>query len=231
MKFVAYYRVSKPSQADSGLGLNAQRLAVSRYVGSINGDLVGEFEEVETGKKINRAELRQAIALCIRENAHLVFYRIDRLSRDGVRVMADLEEAGVNYIDAHSPSDNKLIKGLKFIIAMDERDKISQRTKEALRAKKLKEPDWQPGKAENFSDAGRKMGNEAMKLKARTNPNNIRAYALAKVLRRTGCNYSQIARELNQAGFLTSRGKHFRPQQAKLLFKTFATSEQRREVA
>lgn len=231
MKYIAYYRVSRPSQALSGLGLEAQRLAVSRYLEGVNGHLVAEFEEVETGKNINRAELRQAIAKCITENAHLVFYRIDRLSRDGVRVMADLEEAGINYIDAHSPSDNKLIRGLKFIIAMDERDKISQRTKEALKAKKLREPEWQPGNAGNFHDEGRKKGNEAMKLKARTNPNNIRAFALAKALRESGCNFSEIARQLNKSGFLTSRGKVFRPYQVQLLFKTFATSEQRREVA
>jgi hypothetical protein len=46
-RFVAYYRVSTDKQGHSGLGLGAQREAVSRYVASVaGGAVVDEFEEI-----------------------------------------------------------------------------------------------------------------------------------------------------------------------------------------
>ena len=41
-QFVAYYRVSTDRQGRSGLGLDAQREAVARYLASVGGQLVGE---------------------------------------------------------------------------------------------------------------------------------------------------------------------------------------------
>ena len=48
--FVAYYRVSTDGQGKSGLGLAAQQQAVNSYVSSVNGQLVGNFQEIESGK-------------------------------------------------------------------------------------------------------------------------------------------------------------------------------------
>jgi hypothetical protein len=65
-QFVAYYRVSKDRQGRSGLGLEAQREAVQRYLAGIGGNLIGEFTEVETGKRNDRPELQKALAVCRR---------------------------------------------------------------------------------------------------------------------------------------------------------------------
>ena len=43
--FVAYYRVSTGRQAESGLGIDAQRAAVCNYVTANDGRLVAEFSE------------------------------------------------------------------------------------------------------------------------------------------------------------------------------------------
>ena len=62
-KFIAYYRVSTKEQGNSGLGLSAQREAVSRFIN--NGNLlVSEFQEVESGRKSNRPQLIEAIKKC-----------------------------------------------------------------------------------------------------------------------------------------------------------------------
>ena len=50
-KFVCYYRVSTGRQGRSGLGLEAQREAVTRFAANEDLEVAGEFIEVETGKK------------------------------------------------------------------------------------------------------------------------------------------------------------------------------------
>ena len=49
-RFVAYYRVSTAKQGRSGLGLEAQQLAVVSYLNSTSGRILKVFTEVESGK-------------------------------------------------------------------------------------------------------------------------------------------------------------------------------------
>ena len=56
-KFIAYYRVSTECQGESGLGLAAQREAVSRFLGARRGfpSLLAECTEVESGSALRTA--------------------------------------------------------------------------------------------------------------------------------------------------------------------------------
>jgi DNA invertase Pin-like site-specific DNA recombinase len=51
-KFVSYLRVSTDKQGRSGLGVEAQREAVARYLNGGSWKLVAEYVETESCKKI-----------------------------------------------------------------------------------------------------------------------------------------------------------------------------------
>ena len=56
MRYVAYFRVSTARQGQSGLGLEAQQAAVQRFLPS-EAIRVGEFVEIESGRKNARPQL------------------------------------------------------------------------------------------------------------------------------------------------------------------------------
>jgi DNA invertase Pin-like site-specific DNA recombinase len=57
-RFVAYLRVSTQRQGTSGLGLEAQRKAITDYPNGGNWQLVAEHVEVESGKRDDRPKDR-----------------------------------------------------------------------------------------------------------------------------------------------------------------------------
>jgi DNA invertase Pin-like site-specific DNA recombinase len=64
---VAYYRVSPREQGKSGLGIDAQRAAVARFVEAEAFDLVAEFTDVETGKGADALDRRPQLAAALVE--------------------------------------------------------------------------------------------------------------------------------------------------------------------
>lgn len=140
-RFVTYYRVSTQAQGRSGLGLEAQRVAVEAYLRTRDGTVVGEFTEVETGKGANalerRPELRAALDLCKRQGAILVLAKLDRLARN-VHFVTGLIESGVDFVAADMPHATKVMIQIHAVMAEHERDQISARTKAALAAAKAR---------------------------------------------------------------------------------------------
>lgn len=133
--FIGYYRVSTQAQGRSGLGLEAQRDAVAKYVKSVGGTLLAEFQEVESGGRSDRVELKAALQHCRMKKAMLVIAKIDRLARN-VHFISQLLESGVEFIAADMPSANKLTIHIIAAMAEYERDVVSQRTKASLAAAK-----------------------------------------------------------------------------------------------
>ena len=120
-RFVAYYRVSTQRQGESGLGLAAQRKAVEDFLNGGSWQLVGEFTEVESGKRSDRPQLAAALALCKRERAKLVIAKLDRLSRN-LAFLATLMERGVDFIACDNPHATKLTIHILAAVAQHERE-------------------------------------------------------------------------------------------------------------
>jgi len=135
--FVAYYRVSTQKQGQSGLGLEAQRDAVRRYVLGVGGMLLSEHTEVESGKVSTRPVLADAIADCRKHKAVLVIAKLDRLARN-VAFVSSLMDGGVEFVAVDMPTANRLVLHILAAVAENERELISQRTKVALAAAKAR---------------------------------------------------------------------------------------------
>ena len=139
-KFISYLRVSTKRQGHSGLGLEAQRAAVTAYLNGGRWQLVEERVEVESGKDDkNRPALTKALEACklYRARATLVIAKLDPLSRDAYFLL-DLEKAKVEFVAVDMPNANKLTVGIMAMVAEQEREAISQRTKAALQAAKAR---------------------------------------------------------------------------------------------
>lgn len=122
-KYVSYLRVSTTRQGHSGLGIEAQRAAVSEYLVRSGGQLVAELVEVESGSKKARPVLVQSIALTRSEGATLLIAKLDRLGRN-VAFVSSLMESGVDFVAADAPYANKLMIHILSAFAEYERELI-----------------------------------------------------------------------------------------------------------
>ena len=136
-KFVSYLRVSTAKQGASGLGLDAQRVAVATFLNGGKWSLVRELVEVESGKRADRPKLAEALALCRLHGAVLLVAKLDRLSRNAA-FLFNLRDAGVRFIAADMPEANEMTVGIMAVVAEGERKAISKRTTEALAAAKVR---------------------------------------------------------------------------------------------
>lgn len=210
-RFVAYFRVSTARQGRSGLGLEAQREAIACCTEA--GEVVGEFVEVESGRKKNRPELQKALALCRETGAELIIAKLDRLSRD-VRTIFELMDSGVKIKACDLPEFNTLTLGIFAAFAQYEAERISQRTADALQAKKKREGEWRKS---NLSKEARERAIATNRKKARENENNRRALALLASMEGRGITLQALADSLNEGGFRTARGKEFTPHAVRVL--------------
>jgi DNA invertase Pin-like site-specific DNA recombinase len=98
---------------------------------------IAEFTEIETGKRSDRAELKQALALCRKRKARLVIAKLDRLSRN-LAFIAALMDSGVEFVAVDNPHATRLTLHILAAVAEHERLMIAERTKAALQAAKAR---------------------------------------------------------------------------------------------
>jgi DNA invertase Pin-like site-specific DNA recombinase len=201
-RFISYYRVSTDKQGRSGLGLQAQKQAVVDWLNGGNWKLIGEHTEVESGKRSDRPVLAKALRDCKLKGATLVIAKLDRLSRDA-HFLLGLEKAGVDFVAVDMPNANRLTVRLMAVIAQEEREMISARTKAALAAAKAR------GVKLGGVRANQPKVDGALGTAALTVASDAFAASVAPVieeLRGEGKSLRQIAAALTERGIRTMRG-------------------------
>lgn len=196
-KVIPYYRVSTEKQGQSGLGLDAQQIAVRAYVSTHNLKIIEEFTEIESGKKNRRPILIQALNECKKNHATLLIAKLDRLGRN-LAFISSLMESNVDFIAVDNPRANKLIIHIMAAFAEYERDQISKRTKEALAAAKLR---------------GVRLGKYGSLILSKKNKETAKGFAIKMkpiiddLIRQNYKSIRQITEQLNKAGTNNYSGK------------------------
>jgi len=208
-RYVTYIRVSTQQQGRSGLGLDAQRKAVSDYLAAYAGHVVGEFREVESGKVNDRPQLQAALKRCRQSRATLLVAKLDRLSRSAAFLLS-LRDSGVKFICADLPDANELTIGVLAAVAQHEREMISARTRAALAAAKargvrLGSPSLAAGTASTAAVARQGLTAKAKAFAA--DLRDVIEAAQAEGL----CTLQQLAEHLNSLSCPTPRGCAWTP--------------------
>ena len=209
-RFIAYYRVSTDKQGASGLGLEAQHAVVRAYVESQGGQLVAEFEEVESGKRRDRPQLSEAIANAKLYDATLVIAKLDRLARNAYFLLS-LRDAGVKFVACDMPHANNLTITIMAAVAEEEAAMISQRTKAALQAAKARGVKLGGYRGYKISPEVAKMGCAARSAISQTRAEQFKP-VLDEIMADGAKSLKQIAAEFAARGIPTpSRKGHWQP--------------------
>lgn len=207
MQIVTYHRVSTAKQGQSGLGLQAQATAIDQFAASRKAKVVGSFTEVESGKVNQRPELAKALHLAKVTGSTLVIAKLDRLSRNAAFLLT-LRDSGVKFVAADMPEANDLTVGIMALVAQQEREAISRRTKEALsaaRARGVRLGNPNGAAALRRAEKGNQAALATLQAQADEHARNLAP--VIEALKAEGhTSLGAIASELNRRGMLTPRG-------------------------
>jgi DNA invertase Pin-like site-specific DNA recombinase len=209
-KFISYLRVSTVRQGASGLGLEAQREAVSRYLNGGDWSLVQEIVEVESGKRHDRPQIAEALRLSRLHKATLVIAKLDRLARN-VHFISSLMESGVEFVACDFPEANRLTVHVLVSVAEHEASVISARTTAALhvareRGISLGGLRGAPERTRSIAQKGAVLS--ATKRQERALKRQADLHPLISDLRDRGAKtLLDPAAGLNDAGITTARGR------------------------
>ena len=215
-RFVTYCRVSTKAQGILGLGISSQTEIVRRYVQGQQGEVVGEFLEVESGGKTDagRPQLAEALAVAKKCKGVLVVAKLDRLSRNA-EFLLRLQNAGVDFVCCDCPNVDRFTVGILALVAQRERELISERTKAALkiarqRGVKLGNPRYHSAIAKAV---------EARKAKAHVRNAELRTIIQQMTAVAGTTKLREIAHGLNLRGIKTNQGCLFTPTQVHRILK------------
>ena len=205
-QYVAYLRVSTQKQGYSGLGLEAQREIIQKYLRDKTP--VAEFVEIESGRKKDRPKLKEALSLCRKIEATLIVAKLDRLARN-VSFLSNLLENDVEIVFCDFPQANKMVLHILSAISQYEATDSSENK---IRPAGKKTRGFRLGNPEHLMDKHEQAIQNSIRTcreKADNNPNNKRAVAMLRTLVKEEHTLQEIADILNKEGFVTSKGGRF----------------------
>ena len=139
-------------------------------------------------------------------DATLVVAKLDRLSRNAAFLLT-IRDSSVDFVAADMPQANRLTVGILSMVAEQEAEAVSSRTKAALAAAKRR--GVRLGNPDHLNDAARRLGTDASSVVRRAKADQ-RISDLRRIvteLRTEGAtSLRALAMALNNSGISASRG-------------------------
>ncbi|RAS18285.1 recombinase family protein [Ensifer adhaerens] len=208
LQYVIYTRVSTEDQGRSGLGLEAQKRDIDIFLDKFSDipfEIVGEFQDIQSGADSERPKLAKALELVRKTGAELLVAKLDRLSRKVSFIATLMDDKKVKLRVAQMPQADKFQLHIYAALAEQERTFISERTKAALKAAK-----GRGVRLGGLRDKTMKR-NEAIQQKA--DAEAAKVMKIVGPLRASGQTLSAIAETLDSMNIPTSRGGKWTPTQ------------------
>lgn len=212
-RVVLYLRVSSERQAESGLGLDAQRHELISFAVANGFEIVDVLaDEGISGAKSeeDRPALKEALQLITANAADaLVTCKRDRLSRDADLqgyLATTIERSGAELIVIDEVDASPVLRIVMTMVAQIERELARQRTKAAMRALRAQ---------------GRHCGNQPFGFEIGTDgklqpkAGEVEVVQQVASMRREGRTLREIAEWLTIRGVVTRRGGRWSPEQVR----------------
>jgi DNA invertase Pin-like site-specific DNA recombinase len=192
---IGYIRVSTARQGRSGLGLEAQQVALAKFCDAEAFKLVETY--TETGADDDRPQLSAAIERARKAKLPIIVAKLDRLSRD-VHYISGLMKHRVPFIVTELGADtDPFLLHIYAALAEKERQMISRRTKDALAA----------ARARGVILGGMREKSLELQAEAEARAEELRSVFVELV----GLSHRGAARTLNERGVKTATGKPWSP--------------------
>lgn len=215
-RFVAYYRVSTGAQGRSGLGIEAQRETVRRFITAEGGGWppLASFTETESGRRSDRPQLAKALAACRAHGATLVVAKVDRLTRSQA-FLEKLRDGGVDVRFCDLPdvkgATGRFLLAQMAAVAELEAGLISERTKAALAAKVARDGQWNRKARHHLKPgAGQQAAAKAVREQANKRAQDLGDF-IAHLQTEGVTSLRRIAERLNEGEVETPRGGQWGP--------------------
>lgn len=217
----SYLRVSRDSQTESGLGVAAQRAAISMYVEShYTGSSIVEYSDMGVSGATPLLKREGLSALIDDTNAGdiVISYDNSRIARDimvSLSVEAEVNRKGATLIattgsNGDSPED-VLMRRILNSFSEFERRKINERTKRALAAKKAQ------GFILGAAPYGFKISSDRRSLIKISSEQEV--IGLVTNLRNSGSTWREVACVLTDSGYTNRRGTNWNTNRVSRTFK------------
>jgi DNA invertase Pin-like site-specific DNA recombinase len=208
---IGYVRVSSDEQAESGLGLEAQRQRIVAFC-DVKELLLSEIYEdagISGGKTLASRPAGAKLTNTARRGKVVVVAKLDRLFRsvsDAANVIAEFDKKGIELIaiaegfDMTTPYGRAMAQ-MASVFAELERAMIRERTRSAMSVKRSR-GERISGHAPfgwDFGPDGRLVANDREQ----------RIIAQMRSLREDGLSYRGIAARLDREGILPKRGRRW----------------------
>ena len=209
---IGYVRVSSEEQADSGLGLQAQRQRITAFCAMKTLRLADVYEDagVSGGKPlVSRPAGARLLNAARRGKLVVVVAKLDRLFRsvaDAASVIADFDKKGIELVaiaegfDMTNPYGRAMAQ-MASVFAELERAMIRERTRSAMDVKRSRGQ-----RISGHAPFGWDFGPDGFLV---ANAREQRVIAWMRRLRAEGISYRGIAARLDDEGILPKRGQRW----------------------